>query len=399
MAEHGHFFQILQNKLGTSLRMNPWTAVQLNSNNIRLLSRKNLGEKLLDRILPLLAVSEELTRFAGLQPLYDGINLLDPVYCRKDEVLRILEKCTGLNDSQQEQLTGAIMVFMDIVKKTDLNPLQLKSIKILNMWWKIYPGLKPWNALKWLWQEGIAVPHSQSGYRAWRRFSHGSNSESAKNASLHPKKWLEICEEQNVFETAFEADRLSAAFSGEGSHAGLAGVCGNLPDCDNCELSLECHWYAAEGNSEKMAIEEKIQRNKISTADIPELMQWLLSSNPEEAKALQNSLNAEAPLKDWSRKRLRELENQQPLDSNLILRLKALREMCRNYGIEKLKPQDQFNSSREIFNHFHQQLERQKQEQFIIVLLDNGTSSRGRETGRNTCARSCDCGWRKLYQF
>ena len=43
-----------------------------------------------------------------------------------------------------------------------------------------------------------------------------------------------------------------------------------------------------------MAIEEKIQRNKISTADIPELMQWLLSSNPEEAKALQNSLNVEA---------------------------------------------------------------------------------------------------------
>ncbi len=110
-----------------------------------------------------------------------------------------------------------------------------------------------------------------------------------------------------------------------------------------------------------MAIEEKIQRNKISTADIPELMQWLLSSNPEKAKALQNSLNAEAPLKDWSRERLLELENQQPLDSNLILRLEALREMCRIYGIEKLKPQDQFNSSREIFNHFHQQLERQKQ--------------------------------------
>ena len=45
--------------------------------------------------------------------------------------------------------------------------------------------------------------------------------------------------------------------------------------------------------------------------------------------------------------------------------------MCRNYGIEKLKPQDQFNSSRDIFNHFNQQLERQKQEQFIIVLRNN----------------------------
>ena len=64
----------------------------------------------------------------------------------------MLDKCTGLNYSQQEQLTGVVMVFMDIVKKTDLNPLQLKSIKILNMWWKIYPDLKPWNALKWLWQ-------------------------------------------------------------------------------------------------------------------------------------------------------------------------------------------------------------------------------------------------------
>ena len=95
MAEHEHFFQILQKKLGASLRMNPWTAAQLNSSNIRLLSRKNLGEKLLDRILPLFEVSEELTRFAGLQPLYDGINLLDPVYCRKDEVFANAGKMHG----------------------------------------------------------------------------------------------------------------------------------------------------------------------------------------------------------------------------------------------------------------------------------------------------------------
>ena len=40
--------------------------------------------------------------------------------------------------------------------------------------------------------------------------------------------------------------------------------------------------------------------------------------DPEEAKALQNSLNPDAPLKDWSHARLREQENQQSLDSNLI---------------------------------------------------------------------------------
>ena len=60
----------------------------------------------------------------------------------------MLKKCTGLNDSQREQLTSAVMVFMDNVKKTDLNPVQLKSIKTLSLCWKIYPDLKPWNALK-----------------------------------------------------------------------------------------------------------------------------------------------------------------------------------------------------------------------------------------------------------
>ena len=96
MAEHEHFFQILQKKLGASLMMHPWTVPELNSCNIRSLSRKNFGEKLLDRILPHFELSEELTKIAGLQPLYDGINLLDPVYCRKVEVLRTMKNARDL---------------------------------------------------------------------------------------------------------------------------------------------------------------------------------------------------------------------------------------------------------------------------------------------------------------
>jgi DNA repair protein RadC len=42
--------------------------------------------------------------------------------------------------------------------------------------------------------------------------------------------------------------------------------------------------------------------------------------------------------------------------------------------IEKLNPQDQYSSSRDIFKHFHQQLSLQKQVQFIIVLLDKKTA-------------------------
>ena len=63
----------------------------------------------------------------------------------------MLEKCTIIINSLKEQLTTAVMVFMEIVKKTNLNPLQLKSIKMLSLWWKIYPELKPKKALECLW--------------------------------------------------------------------------------------------------------------------------------------------------------------------------------------------------------------------------------------------------------
>ena len=87
MPEYDLFFQTLHKNFGAKLRMRPWTTAQLNYSKVKLLSRKHFSEKPLDRILPLLAVSEELTRFEGLRPLFEGINLLDPVYCRIDEAL------------------------------------------------------------------------------------------------------------------------------------------------------------------------------------------------------------------------------------------------------------------------------------------------------------------------
>ena len=87
MPEYDLFFQTLHKKFNVKLRMHPWSTAQLNYSKVKLLSRKHFNEKPLDRILPLLAVSEELTRFTGLRPLYEGISFLDPVYCRRDEAL------------------------------------------------------------------------------------------------------------------------------------------------------------------------------------------------------------------------------------------------------------------------------------------------------------------------
>ena len=139
----------------------------------------------------------------------------------------MLEKCSGLNDPQREQLINVVIDFMKIVKKTDLNPLQLISIKMLRFWWKIYPDRKTMERT----EVALAGRNSSSSQSKWlsciAAFFTGIFVKSNKNCKSKSKKMAEIYEEQTVFETAFEADRLSAAFSGEGSHAGLAGVCRN----------------------------------------------------------------------------------------------------------------------------------------------------------------------------
>ena len=90
----------------------------------------------------------------------------------------------------------------------------------------------------------------------------------------------------------------------------------------------------------KIKITGKIQWNLISVLDNPELMRWLLTSNPEEDKSLEHTINPETPFKDRSRKRLRRLEIKLPLGSELVLRIEAMRELCRKYVIEKLNPQE-----------------------------------------------------------
>ena len=88
--------------------------------------------KLLDRILPLCGISGELTKYSGLQALYEVINLLNSQYCRMVEALRMLRKCHGISSQLQEQLAGAVKFYMEIVYKTKLNSIQLNTLEILD---------------------------------------------------------------------------------------------------------------------------------------------------------------------------------------------------------------------------------------------------------------------------
>ena len=80
-----------------------------------------------------------------------------------------------------------------------------------------------------------------------------------------------------------------------------------MADCNNCELSTVCLWCASDTDLVKIKILDYIQQNLSSAEDISERMRWFLTSNLEENKVLEHTLSTE-----------------------IVLRLEALRELCRN---------------------------------------------------------------------
>ena len=122
MSDKSNYFQHLKKFLKSSKGRVLLSSVSIASSSA----------KLLDRILPLYGISVELTKYYGLQAIYEGINLLNPQYCRRVEALRMLIKCNGMSRQQQEQLAGAVKVFMEIVYKTQLNSIQLNTLEILD---------------------------------------------------------------------------------------------------------------------------------------------------------------------------------------------------------------------------------------------------------------------------
>ena len=120
MSDQSNYFQHLKKFLESSKGRVLLSSVSIASSSA----------KLLDRILPLYGINGELTKYYGLQAIYEGINLLNPQYCRRDEALRMLSKYHGMSSQQQEQLARAVKVIMEIVYKTKLNLIQLNTLEI-----------------------------------------------------------------------------------------------------------------------------------------------------------------------------------------------------------------------------------------------------------------------------
>ena len=200
-----------------------------------------------------------------------------------------------------------------------------------------------------------------------------------RKISTTPQPWQQLCENwaETIDESPIYADLLAQAFSGELSHLGIQGYCGETPACTRCPLQTSCRWNnGTVQGSEEEPLQVVIQKEKMDELSTATLAAWLFELSPEDTGILQSQLSdpkigSANPLRVLELKTVSELGQILPKVKGFGEKLKALLELSKRYNEERLVPGDLFSCSRDIFQHFRFQLRDLKQEVFILVLLDN----------------------------
>ncbi len=367
MTELGIFFNRLLEWSSDFRELQHWVKEYDNARGSAL-QRESLYTSWLENVLPMLGITVgRFSRHAELRPLYTLITQLNPHYFRSDEISSLLNVCTVLTPERRQLLTELIAGFLNLARKTELNPVRMMRPEILTEWWRIFPADNPWELLEWLQEHGVPIPASSGGFRAWRRFRLGA----LPPQSSHPREWVELCENVGESATPWQVDCASSMFAGEWMDRDIPGPCIEIPRCEACFLKEDCRWFSGEFYSQDDAgVEVMIQHGKLTQTETRELLEWMLVSHPDESEALSNFMGPTNLLRDWDERRLRDLENALP-NSPMPSRLRGILELCRRYGEETMTPGVQFSSSHDIFRHYHARFSELKQEQFSIVLLDN----------------------------
>lgn len=329
------------------------------------LNRKKLYSSLLDRVFPLFGVAfTPVSKYAELRPVYEIIDQLNPHYFRSDQIREKLHSIPSLSQSQQSQLCAVIKHFLEEIKRTILNPQEMASLKALQAWCVLMPESDTWGICSWLESEGIWTCSSYSGFCAWSRFTLGELPE----AETTPVTWFKHCaESENAEGAALFANTQASAFSGELSHLGIPGYCGSIPQCEACPLQNDCLWFKKPPSSD--SIEDLIQNQTLERIPLTELLAVLFETPVADLKLLEPYLHSGSALRNMEAK-IREL-GKTNTDTSVPQKINLLLEVCRRYGEERMTPGKLFRHSSDVFQHFHHRLRTLKQEEFIIVLLDN----------------------------
>ena len=242
-------------------------------------------------------------------------------------------------------------------------------------WSSTLPGENAWQVAGMLQDQGAGIAASWPGYRAWYRYKNGT----VPKIINDPTPWQLLCANwaETINESPIYPDLLAQAFSGELSHLGIEGDCGETPACTDCPLQTSCQWNNGAGpGSEEEPLKVVIQKEKMDELSTATLVAWLFDLSPEDTERLQDKLSDDRivsanPLRALEQEKVHKLGDILPNVKGFGEKLRALLELSKRYNEKKLVPGDRFSCSRDIFQHFRFRLRDLKQEVFILVFLDN----------------------------
>ena len=118
----------------------------------------------------------------GLYTLTDRISLQ---YCRSDQLERELRQLGVFDEREVKQLKDGLQVFLKIVRRSELQPIRLCTMEMLELWWQALPEAFAWDQLKLMRSWGLDVAWRKRAWRVWWRFQQGK-----QPLPEHPRQWV-----------------------------------------------------------------------------------------------------------------------------------------------------------------------------------------------------------------
>ena len=96
-------------------------------------------------------------RWEELQGLYSLTERISLRYCRSDQLERELRQLGVFDEREVKQLTDGLQIFLKIVRSSELQPIRLCTLEMLELSWQALPEAFAWDQLKLMRSWGLDV--------------------------------------------------------------------------------------------------------------------------------------------------------------------------------------------------------------------------------------------------
>ena len=285
--------------------------------------------------------------------LFQLLERVDPHYFSHREVEAQIHTLSWIEEQKREILSKSLIQFIHGIRKYQeiSSTLDLSVTRYHEFWSEVFLHEYAWEKIDFLIQLGANLYGSWEAFRVWYRFSEGREPLVTENS---PEQWNQLCQQSSLKDQRYIEFCLQI-FGGQTQIHSLPEQCGIIPNCNSCAMKRSCKYYSL------------LPAMKIKEKSIGELLETVLEI-PRIQLERKLKMNL---LQEIDFDQLEQLSKTEKNDLPLFRKLIYLFEICRRYNEKSLSFGVIFRSSSDIYEHFRFQLRNEKQELFILVILNN----------------------------